>query len=226
MKYSARAIIKDNIISNSTNVMYIVTTSLQRNWREKKKSSLPSVRWEATATVLVLYGYQKYRIYSTANDNKSQYITAIYTSFSEDFWFGDFCFLRAIGDKNYAAWNKENSGAYRGSGILPARRWESRFCKTNWSEERTNPSGKLVREFAAHAICSKGRPRLTVKTDHKGERSRFTQWNHAPQCFEPMRAVAVLESNVCKIRTKQKRKLTVICAQVRWVYESTNTRKK
>ena len=51
LKYSARAISKDNIISNSTNVMYIVTTSLQRNWREKKKLSLPSVRWEATATV-------------------------------------------------------------------------------------------------------------------------------------------------------------------------------
>ncbi len=31
LKYSARAIIKDNIISNSTNVMYIVITSLQRN---------------------------------------------------------------------------------------------------------------------------------------------------------------------------------------------------
>ena len=51
LKYSARAISKDNIISNSTNVMYIVTTSLQRNWREKKNLSLPSVRWEATATV-------------------------------------------------------------------------------------------------------------------------------------------------------------------------------
>ena len=51
LKYSARAISKDNIISISTNVMYIVTTSLQRNWREKKKLSLPSVRWEATATV-------------------------------------------------------------------------------------------------------------------------------------------------------------------------------
>lgn len=27
---------------------------------------------------MVLYGYLKYRIYSTTNDNKSQYITAIY----------------------------------------------------------------------------------------------------------------------------------------------------
>ena len=76
LKYSARAIIKDNIISNSANVMYMVITSLQQElkgseatWECKKRfitvffieraradarqkeSSLPSVRREATATV-------------------------------------------------------------------------------------------------------------------------------------------------------------------------------
>ena len=40
---------------------------------------------EATATVLVLYGYFKYREYYTANDNKSQYKAGSYTHFSEVF---------------------------------------------------------------------------------------------------------------------------------------------
>ena len=47
---------------------------------------------EATATVYGALRVLKYRIYSTTNDNKSQYKTGIYTRFSEEFCFGDFCF--------------------------------------------------------------------------------------------------------------------------------------
>ena len=49
-KYSARAISKDRNISNSTNVMYMVTTSPQRI--EGRKRNFRSLhRREATATV-------------------------------------------------------------------------------------------------------------------------------------------------------------------------------
>ena len=57
---------------------------------------------EATATVYGALRVLKVPYIFSPKDNKSQYIPAIYTRFSEVFRFGDFCFLRVLGDKNYA----------------------------------------------------------------------------------------------------------------------------
>ena len=58
----------------------------------KAKKNLRSRKGKQPPPYMVLYGYLKYRIHPTTNDNKSQYITAIYTRSSEVFRFGDFLF--------------------------------------------------------------------------------------------------------------------------------------
>ena len=56
LKYSARAIIKDNIINSSAKVMYIVITSPRYIGKAKKESAFP--KGKQPPPYMALYGYE------------------------------------------------------------------------------------------------------------------------------------------------------------------------
>ena len=70
-------------------------------------------------------------------------------------------------------------GAYRGSGILPARRYMKRFCKTHWLDERNNPSGKLVREFAIRDLALSNKQAFVLNLAKCSELARYAQGAYA-----------------------------------------------
>ena len=70
-------------------------------------------------------------------------------------------------------------GAYSGSGILPARRYTKRFCKTHELDHSNNPSGKQVREFAIRDLALSSKQAFVLNLAKCSELARYAQGAYA-----------------------------------------------